>query len=583
MKWTFNIQKTFSKILLKKTIGRFIKSDLDSLSIQLLTTNGKFQLSDIQLDVEKINELLKDLPFSLNEVKIGEISTLWDLKNLNISVTLKDFNVILLIEDKQLDEETFNDVVEGFMISSLSVASEILEQENSEDISIDENDDIYEYDEPKSKVQIFSSIIDKIIEKLEIIIENLKISVLFNIDKNKDIHSSPEIKDKNTQKCSLDIVIPNIKLVEGSLINKYEEKIANITKDLKFNELSIYLNYYKDNNEHQNDLDNNLNKEEHSEHLEHSENISIVKVDNDLFNSAISNQDLEDSIFYDARESPSNNDENLVPYNMKNPKIELDKNIKERYCILSCSKNSENTISIIQSSNSVITNRKRSSIYEDKNNTSFEMRFNEWTINASLQNICLFLIPKNIETILLLTSNLIPSLSSNQIKINKSINDIQDISILNNLPYSTQVNKLSKRSSSQSLHINKKTPQNNSLFTFECNLNHCLVFIINDDEEKICLPYFDYEAFMERNFDKFIDCNDIIRKSQGGEMLNEYHIKIDIHDLYFQTSNKSEFYNSSLVNFNGDIKNTDETDLKARFTIKSISLSEWIEGKNINI
>jgi len=52
MKWTFNIQKTFSKILLKKTIGRFIKSDLDSLSIQLLTTNGKFQLSDIQLDVE---------------------------------------------------------------------------------------------------------------------------------------------------------------------------------------------------------------------------------------------------------------------------------------------------------------------------------------------------------------------------------------------------------------------------------------------------------------------------------------------------------------------------------------------------
>jgi len=176
------------------------------------------------------------------------------------------------------------------MISSLSVASEILEQENSEDISIDENDDIYEYDEPKSKVQIFSSIIDKIIEKLEIIIENLKISVLFNIDKNKDIHSSPEIKDKNTQKCSLDIVIPNIKLVEGSLINKYEEKIANITKDLKFNELSIYLNYYKDNNEHQNDLDNNLNKEEHSEHLEHSENISIVKVDNDLFNSAISNQ-----------------------------------------------------------------------------------------------------------------------------------------------------------------------------------------------------------------------------------------------------------------------------------------------------
>jgi len=53
-------------------------------------------------NIKKINELLKDLPFSLNEVKIGEISTLWDLKNLNISVTLKDFNVILLIEDKQL-------------------------------------------------------------------------------------------------------------------------------------------------------------------------------------------------------------------------------------------------------------------------------------------------------------------------------------------------------------------------------------------------------------------------------------------------------------------------------------------------
>jgi len=318
---------------------------------------------------------------------------------------------------------------------------------------------------------------------------------------------------------------------------------------------------------------------------------------------------LDGSIYYDSLETQINNNENLVTDDKnltttidnntkssdkdfstkidshtkssdKDFSTKIDDNIIESYCILSCSRNSENIIHLTQKRDS--TNKD-----EDKSITSVEIKFNEWNVEAKLDNMCLFLLPKNIETILLLSSNLIPSLSSNDISENnneyisiKNDNiDIQKYSISDDFLDNYQTNKLSKRSSSQSIQINKKSQQTNNVFTFKCKLNRCLIFIINDNnKENLSLPYFDYDTFIDRNFDKSVSFNDTLKPFLS-KMLNEYHIKIDANDIFFQINNQSEIYNSSIINFNKGIKNSNNNDLKAEFSMKSISLSEWIQGK----
>ncbi|OUM58617.1 hypothetical protein PIROE2DRAFT_16048, partial [Piromyces sp. E2] len=103
--WSSDVQKRLCSYLLNKTVGPFLKSNLDLMSVQLFNRNGKFYLPELQLNVEKINEMLKDLPFYLIEANVGEINAeipWWDLKNSNVSIQLKDIYLKLLIKEQQL-------------------------------------------------------------------------------------------------------------------------------------------------------------------------------------------------------------------------------------------------------------------------------------------------------------------------------------------------------------------------------------------------------------------------------------------------------------------------------------------------
>jgi len=151
--------------------------------------------------------------------------------------------------------------------SSINIANEFLNQELQENINGDNND---ESEGSESKVQFFSSIIDKIIAKLEIVLLNIKVNILFNIEKNKDTQINNENKEwdneNDFQKCGFDLCIPRIKLVEGSIINDNKDKLlTNIMKDIIFNEFSIHLNYYKNSTEQNENNTNSSKKNSESE------------------------------------------------------------------------------------------------------------------------------------------------------------------------------------------------------------------------------------------------------------------------------------------------------------------------------
>jgi len=53
--WSSDVQKRLCSYLLNKTVGPFLKSNLDLMSVQLFNRNGKFYLPELQLNVEVWN------------------------------------------------------------------------------------------------------------------------------------------------------------------------------------------------------------------------------------------------------------------------------------------------------------------------------------------------------------------------------------------------------------------------------------------------------------------------------------------------------------------------------------------------
>ncbi|OUM58616.1 hypothetical protein PIROE2DRAFT_16047, partial [Piromyces sp. E2] len=358
---------------------------------------------------------------------------------------------------------------------------------------------------------------------------------------------------------------------------------------------------------------------------------------------------LEESIFYDAKDedqfknitssfSSTNSDISDDNY-YENPlamtqshiyqttcqnqfsSTKIDPNIKKSYRILSCSQNAKNVIHIThKSSKSVISNKNRNSISinseyidinfndDNRNNMSIELKLNEWIFNIELENLCLILLPKNLETIVLLINNLIPSFTSiSDDNINKQTKGsnvvtpitnsnaaIQGNSLPGSFPSFNQINQINNCSSSQSLQIktNKKPRQRNNIFSFQFNLKNFLVFIIKDEKEKICLPHFDYTSFLDGLFDSSVSDDlihldgfndDFLSFKSPAEMLNEYHLKICLNGLSFQINIISNKFYSNNNNSNNNIKNTKDkrqTDITSNFVIKSVSFSEWIDDLN---
>ncbi|CAG8485963.1 5701_t:CDS:10 [Paraglomus brasilianum] len=78
--WSLNIaipatiQKRLLTFLLRKALGQFLAEDLDLNNLEVQLGKGFLSLKELELNVEVLNELFTDLPFSITNGKIGGIS-----------------------------------------------------------------------------------------------------------------------------------------------------------------------------------------------------------------------------------------------------------------------------------------------------------------------------------------------------------------------------------------------------------------------------------------------------------------------------------------------------------------------------
>ncbi|CAG8475052.1 4609_t:CDS:10 [Paraglomus occultum] len=71
---TETLQKRLLTFLLRKAVGQFLAEELDLNNLEVQLGNGFLQLRELQLNVEVLNELFTDLPFSIASGKIGGIT-----------------------------------------------------------------------------------------------------------------------------------------------------------------------------------------------------------------------------------------------------------------------------------------------------------------------------------------------------------------------------------------------------------------------------------------------------------------------------------------------------------------------------
>ncbi|KAG8933304.1 autophagy- protein 2 [Tulasnella sp. 417] len=87
-----NLSKRFFSFVLRRTLGHLVKpGQLDINQIEAQIGGGKFEIRDVELDPQAINQLLDDLPLQLHDGSIGKVSAQIPLPNIFTA----PFNLVL--------------------------------------------------------------------------------------------------------------------------------------------------------------------------------------------------------------------------------------------------------------------------------------------------------------------------------------------------------------------------------------------------------------------------------------------------------------------------------------------------------
>jgi len=95
---SFNPLRRFYTFVLKKLIGDYLQDELHHSKVEVQLSNGILELTDIQLDVEALNETISGLPFEVVQAKVGLIHAEipWhSLSTKNCKIILKQLEVIV--------------------------------------------------------------------------------------------------------------------------------------------------------------------------------------------------------------------------------------------------------------------------------------------------------------------------------------------------------------------------------------------------------------------------------------------------------------------------------------------------------
>ncbi|GBC00239.1 hypothetical protein RclHR1_00380007 [Rhizophagus clarus] len=259
------IQKRLLKFLLKRALGQFLAEDID-LDLDVQLSQGLLRLKELKLNVEVLNDLVKDLPVVITDGKIGDIvanipwKNIWncdcvlEICNLQITVvpehakprnaksTPEDSHILsssfhfagdFLLHERlppEEDEELRNSIYHSFHSNhSNAFPSESQELGGS---GLEQSETLPQQpsipsDNGIEGVQVLARLIDKLMSNVKIILKDtcIRLSHQSNISLNGDYSSN---KNDQLKEYFFELNIPNISFKDETP-GLYDEPTPNVS------------------------------------------------------------------------------------------------------------------------------------------------------------------------------------------------------------------------------------------------------------------------------------------------------------------------------------------------------------------
>ncbi|KAI8098544.1 uncharacterized protein BX664DRAFT_255802 [Halteromyces radiatus] len=169
----FNIQKRLHKYLLWKTIGSYLATELNQDNFDFELVNGSFELRDVDLNLDTLNDKLIDTPFVLTQGRASIIKGKMPWSNWSGEISFKIQGLDLILKPSKEKRTRKHD--SPVMSSSLHFADDFLKTEMETDQSQELYESIQQLQEQPS-----TDIGDAGLQALTLVIE--KLAAMLKVD-----------------------------------------------------------------------------------------------------------------------------------------------------------------------------------------------------------------------------------------------------------------------------------------------------------------------------------------------------------------------------------------------------------------
>ncbi|KAJ2959641.1 hypothetical protein NQZ79_g4914 [Umbelopsis isabellina] len=255
-----NIQKRLYKFLLRKSIGRFLAQELDLENFDVELINGSIEMRDLDLNLEVLNELISETPFTITEGYIGGITASLPWSNFwsgDIVLEMRGLRITLKPElnkpkkDKQKMDE------EPVLSTSIHLAGDFLKTEvpPDEDEEFRQSIHLSTPDSPPfdpsnqqnvnvEGLQVLTKVIDKMLAriKIKIIDSVLRIHHVSTLSLSSDVpNPDGNMFERETHDYYLDIQMPSISYFDETPGLSDRDKNEPTPPDINMQSSSILL------------------------------------------------------------------------------------------------------------------------------------------------------------------------------------------------------------------------------------------------------------------------------------------------------------------------------------------------------
>ncbi|CAO3665912.1 unnamed protein product [Umbelopsis ramanniana] len=225
-----NIQKRLYKFLLRKSIGQFLAQELDFENFDVELVNGCIELRDLDLNLEVLDEILADTPFSITEGHIGGITASLPWSNFwsgDIVLEMRGLRLTFKPDTKKPRKEKPHLDEEPMLSTSMHLAGDFLKTEvpPNEDEELRQSihlsaaesptmDFANQQDANLEGLQVITKVIDKMLARIKIkVIDSVlrlhhSSTIALNSQNGSNINANTSANESHDY--YLDIQIPSI-------------------------------------------------------------------------------------------------------------------------------------------------------------------------------------------------------------------------------------------------------------------------------------------------------------------------------------------------------------------------------------